>query len=236
MIRCLILDDEPLALRVLEHLLANVPDVEIVATSTQPFDAVSLVRDRAVDLLILDIEMPGLSGLDVVRSLANPPAVVFTTAHREHAVEGFELDAVDYLLKPVSLPRLLRALDKVRERRAGTPSADREDRAGGIVHVRTDRRVVALRTPDIRTIEALGDYVIVRAGTERLTVRSTLSDLESELAPHGFLRVHRSHVVNPAHVTAWSPDHLDLGDRRVPVGRTYRPLVVDRMRRLSRDA
>ena len=230
MIRTLILDDEPLAVRVIEHLLAEVPDVEVVATCTRPVEAASLVRDRNVDLLFLDIEMPGLSGLDFVRALASPPLVVFTTAHREHALEGFDLDAVDYLLKPISLPRLLRALDKARHRLrpAAAPPAT------GEIHVRADRRLVAIRTDGIAWAESMGDYVILHGGKKPVTSRMTLTDLAAELEPYGFFRIHRSTLVNPAHVTSWSARELTVDGRPLPVGRSFRIAVLDRMKTLDR--
>ncbi len=230
MIRCLIVDDEPLAIRVLQHLLTGVPDVEVVATCTRPLEAALVVRERDVDLLFLDIEMPGLSGLDFVRALADPPMVVFTTAHREHALEGFELDAVDYLLKPIGLPLLLRALDKVRQRIRPGPKPP----TTGSIHVRADRRVVTLRTDDISWAQSMGDYVVLHGGKRPVTTRTTMADLAAELEPFGFLRIHRSTIVNPARVTSWSAGELTVEGRALPVGRSYRLSVLDRMKSVTR--
>ncbi len=232
-IRCLIVDDEPPALRVLESHLARISDVEVVASCVDALHAFDRLRDTPVDLLFLDIEMPDLSGLELVRALDHPPAVIFTTAYREYAVEGFEIDAVDYLLKPISLPRLLKAIDKYRRSRSASsgigPTTGAKEEGDAHINVRADRQVVKVRLKEILYIESLSDYVKICLTDRVVTTRMGISTLAEQLESQGFLRIHRSFLIPAARVTAFSPDHVTLGGRRLPIGRTYQRQVLARL-------
>ncbi|HMB90630.1 MAG TPA: LytTR family DNA-binding domain-containing protein [Rhodothermales bacterium] len=227
-IRCLIVDDEPLAVEVIRTHLAKLSDVEVIATCHDALEAFGLLRKHEVDLLFLDIQMPQLTGVDLMKALDDPPAVIFTTAHRDYAVEGFDLNAVDYLLKPISLPRLLRALDKFRTLHAATatPSATPAD----ALNVRVDRQVVKVPLADIRYIESMSDYVQIHTTKRTLITKERISHLADKLAPHGFLRIHRSFLV-PAHqVTAFTSEEVQVGEKRLPISRSYKQAVLARLR------
>ena len=233
MIRCLIVDDEPIAIRVLQAHLGKMPEVEVVATCTNALEALRLVRREAVDLAFLDIEMPELTGIGFVEALAHPPRFVFTTAHRDYALQGFELDAVDYLLKPIGFPRLLRAVEKYRQiQGAGHEgsASEADEGEGRALNIRTGRRTVRVDLPEIRYAESLSDYVKIHTAAQTHASKLRISDLEEQLAPHGFLRIHRSFVVAVRHVEAFTPKEVQVAGQRLPVSRTYRKQVLARLR------
>lgn len=233
MIKCLIVDDEPIALRVLTSHLEKVQDVEVVSTCTDALEAMEMVRKEQVDLVLLDIQMPELTGIGFVRALEQPPRFIFTTAHRDYAVEGFELDAVDYLLKPISLPRLLRALDKYRRlRRIEAPSDETALADRPTLNVRVDRRTVKVDIRQIVYIESVSDYVKIHTEKDRLMSKMRISDLEEKLAPRGFIRIHRSYLVPEDQINSFTKREVKIGDTTLPISRTYRESV---MARLSRE-
>lgn len=227
MTRCIIVDDEPIAVRVLSSLLGRIPDVEVVATCTNAVEALQAVNASDIDLVFLDIEMPELTGIDFVESLIEPPHFIFTTAHRNYAVRGFDLDAVDYLLKPIALPRLLRALDKYRRLSSCTPDHSPTDPGlqADVISFKVDRRTVRLDPAEIRYIESLSDYCVIHTDHKPYTARLRISDLEERLAAHGFLRIHRSYLVPIQRVEAYTSREVQIDSRVLPVSRTYRKQV-----------
>ena len=228
--KCLIVDDEPLAIKVMQNHLEQIPGMEIVAGCASAIEAFDLLGREQIDVLFLDIQMPGLTGVDLVRSLENPPSVIFTTAYRDYAVEGFELDAVDYLLKPISLPRLLRAVEKVRRirenrSRNGADSQEPSQRAGTL-NVRADREIVKIEIDDIGYIESLGDYVTIHLPHSVVTTKQRISQLAEKLRDKDFLRIHRSYLVPAKHIISFTPEYVRVGEKELPIGRTYRRQVL----------
>ena len=233
MIRSLIVDDEPIACRVLATHLNTIPDVDVVAQCTNALEALRIVREDAVDLIFLDIEMPALSGIGFVEALDQPPHVIFTTAHRDYALDGFELDAVDYLLKPIGFPRLVRAVEKYRRLHpAGddTPVSASEEGDAQMLNIRVNRRTVRVALPAIRYIESLSDYVVIHTADDAYTTKERISDLAEQLAPHGFIRIHRSFLVAPRHVDAFTSQEVQIDDHALSISRTYRDYALARLR------
>lgn len=222
MIDCFIVDDEPLARRALRSLLDRIPDCRVVGDAAGAAGAMQEIRSFDVDLLFLDIRMPEVSGLELARALKDPPAIVFTTAHREHAVEGFEVDALDYLVKPIGLSRLLKAVDRYRS----SAMAGLEDPHWT---VRADRRSVRVRIGEIRYVESIRDYVKIFLPADPILTKKSLADAADELAPYGFVRIHRSFLVNRAHVTAFSSEEVVVDSAALPVGRAFRQEAIERL-------
>lgn len=227
--RCVIIDDEPFAIKVLETHLARVPDVEVVATCRSALEAFDILRKQTVDLLFLDIQMPELTGLDFLRALAHPPNVILTTAYREYALEGFELDVVDYLLKPISLPRLLRALDKARRLNDSTLAGKTSTRTSHMLALTADRQTVTVALDKVVYIESMGDYVTVHAQGRTIVSKQRIGELAERLGPHGFLRIHRSFLVSMAHITAYSAEEVHIDTETLPISRSYRQTVMARL-------
>ena len=222
MIDCYIVDDEPLARRALKSLLGRIPDCRVVGEAAGAAAAMQQIRSLDVDLLFLDIRMPEVSGLELARALKDPPTIVFTTAYREHAVEGFEVDALDYLVKPIGMSRLLKALDRYRTAVATL----REDPHWTI---RADRKTVRVRIREIRYIESIRDYVKVVLPGDSILTKKSLADTADELEPYGFVRIHRSFLINRAHVISFSSEEVVVDGTALPVGRAFRQEAMERL-------
>ena len=227
-IRCMVVDDEPLAIEVLAAHIARVDTLELTVRCSSADEAFSALQMSAIDLLFLDIEMPGLSGIGLLRSLRHPPAVVITTAHRDYAVEGFELDVIDYLLKPIAFERFLQAVEKYlaqRQRSVQSPVVhDAPDDAHLLL--RADRKMHKLALRDILLIESQKDYVRVRTRDGSITVRMPITALEKSLPSDRFLRIHRSCIVAIAHIDAFTSHSVEIGKHELTIGRSYRAAVL----------
>ena len=223
-INCLVIDDEPLALTQLEGYVKRVPYLHLVGACRDAFEAMQQLSNQKVDLLFIDINMPGLNGLEFVRSLTRPPLVVFTTAYSEYAIEGFKVEAVDYLLKPFGFQDLLSAAEKARRRLEQTTSVDDD-----FLFIKSDYRVNRVRLVDIRYIEGMSEYVRIYVVGEQKPLIPLLSikRLEEELPPALFMRVHRSYIINLRQITEVSRSRILLGDVQIPLGDNYREPFMD---------
>ncbi|WP_233996974.1 LytR/AlgR family response regulator transcription factor [Porphyrobacter sp. CACIAM 03H1] len=217
----LIVDDEPLAHDVLAHLCEREGDIEIVAHCLNASEALTQLEKQTVDLMLLDIRMPVFGGLDLLRGVHNPPLTIIVSAHQEHAYEGFELDVIDYLLKPVSSARFAEAIAKVRRRRILTnPDACEEPKE---IVLKVDRAMRRFRFDDITCVHARGNYVAVCAGDQTLLATITMKELLSQLPARHFIRVHRSCIVNRQRIVEQRASQVLLDDGQVvPIGRSYR--------------
>ncbi|GAB3314034.1 LytTR family DNA-binding domain-containing protein [Larkinella ripae] len=234
-LRCLLIDDEPHALEIIESYIELVDGLEIVGKCHNAVQAFSMLQSTPVDLLFLDIKMPRLTGTDFLRSLRNPPKVIFTTAYREYALDGFDLDVVDYLLKPVPFERFLRAVSKVMRLEPlavstlvpgpDQPPAEKElvpSERDAFLYFRADRKMVKVYTKDILYVESLKDYIKIITGTAKpLVVKQAISSVESMLPGRDFLRIHRSFIVAVDKISAWSPSHIEVAGQELPIGRLH---------------
>ena len=231
--RCLLVDDEPPALEVLETYVHELAQLELVGSCGNALEAFALLQEQPVDLLFLDIKMPKMLGTDFLRSLRHPPQVIFTTAYREYAYEGFELDAVDYLLKPVSLERFLKAVAKATHP-VGAPATPDESPATAapnpeaFLYFRIDRKMVKVTLRDILYVEGLKDYVKIHRTTgPPLVVKQTVSSMEEKLSESNFLRIHRSFIVALDKIRTYSARHIEVANEELPIGRLFRPRVEE---------
>ena len=220
--KCLIIDDEPLAIKVLESHISNMPTLSVVGTCHNAFAAMEFLQKHQVDLIFLDIQMPKLMGHDFFRSLRNPPKVIFTTAYKEYAVDAFELEATDYLLKPITMARLMKAVNKL----GGDPTPDIKTEkiveSESFVYLRAERKMIKVGYDDILYIESMKDYVkVVRVSDKPLFVKQSISSLEELLPPHLFLRIHRSYIVSLDKITAVTNHDVEIGSTEIPIGRLY---------------
>ena len=229
MINAIIVDDEPLALDVLETYLENVADVNLASRCTNAFDANKALHDNHIDLMFLDIEMPQLTGIDFLKTLKYSPLVIFTTAYPNYALEGFELDAVDYLLKPISLDRFIKAVNKaidaIHVRNKSQASAfDRVD--DDFIFVKADKKLVKIHYNEILYIEGLKDYVIIRTDKGRVITLQTMKSLEEKLPSSIFRRIHRSYIGNMNKIEAIVGNMVEVKEKgqtkHIPIGKNYR--------------
>lgn len=235
MIRCLAIDDEPLAIRQITGYIAKIPFLELVHTFTNAVEAQHYMLNNSVDLIFVDINMPDLSGVDFVRSLASPPMVIFTTAYSEYAIEGFKLDAIDYLLKPFSFAEFSRSVNKayslyeLLSMKTRAESAD--DDAGSesssdkeYISVRADHKTSLVKVSNIVYLESEGEYVRMHLndGTKLVTL-FRLKNMENALPAEMFMRVHRSYIINLQCVTGYTKGRVFISnDDYVPIGENYK--------------
>ena len=225
MASCLIIDDEPLSRDVLRKFIAEVRDLDLLGECGDAFEASSRLANESVDLIFLDINMPGFSGLSLARSLKDPPLIVFTTAYPQFAVEGFELDALDYLVKPYSFERFLKAVNRALDRLS--TGADREQ-GGRKLMVRADRKLYALDPLDIIFVEGQGDYIRLHLSEKRLVVHDTIKSFLESLPGEHFMRVHKSYVVNLGKIAFMEGNMLNMGEETIPVSPAYRDDLLER--------
>jgi two-component system LytT family response regulator len=239
MLKCLAVDDEPLALHLLTEYIRKVPFLDLVATAGDAFEAAKHLQEKPVDLIFIDIQMPGLTGLQFIQSLAKRPMVIIITAYKKFAPDGFDLDVVDYLVKPVGLDRFMKACNKAQELhdlRTGANmgpagSAPASPNTAEFFFVNADYSLVKVIFADIIWIEGSGDYVKIhlKSSPKPLLVRTSAKTLESELPPDRFIRIHKSYIVAVASITAVRKNSLFIGELELPVGETYR----DALRQLT---
>lgn len=235
MIKVIAVDDEPLALRQLESYIAKVPFLELVASCRSALEARAVLEERAVDAMFLDINMPDLSGVDFVRTLAAAPLVVFTTAYSEYAVEGFKVDAVDYLLKPFSLSDFIKSCDRLRTRFEAlhAQSSIESGVSDDALFFKTDYKTVRVRLEDILYVESMSEYVkIYTLGKGApLLVLLSLKLLCEKLPESRFMRIHRSYIISLAHLKEVGKGEVVLEDgTKLPVGELYRQELKDYLR------
>lgn len=235
MINCIIADDEELARGIIESYVGRLDNLNLVATCTNGAEVYNALKSNAVDLLFLDIKMPQLSGIELLRTLKNPPLVIMTTAYREFALEVYELNVIDYLLKPISFERFLKAIDKYEFIRnpgnittPGPPAAGVSNPAD-FMYIKSDKKMVRVLLNDILYIEGLKDYVKIHTADKTVITYQTLTYFEEKLPADGFIRVHRSFIISTAHISAYSATQVEIGKQVIPIGNTYAKDVMKRL-------
>ena len=225
-LKCLVIDDEPLAQDIIENYLTNFSFIELVAKCDNALIAMEWIKKQKIDLIFLDVSMPFVSGIEFVRTLKKPPAVILTTAHKEFAVESYELNVMDYLLKPFSFERFLKAINKLDLGGSGTERPVVTDtRTDSFIYVKSEKKNIKILLRDILFIESLKDYIKIHTSGKTIITQLGISSIEQRL-PDNFLRVHRSFIVAKDKVTAYTQHHLEIGKLQIPIGRNYKAIVV----------
>lgn len=229
-LQCIIADDEPIARQILESYIQEFPGLNVLASCKNAFEVMEFLQTTSVDLLFLDINMPKLSGLSLLKTLQQKPNVIITTAYPEHAIEGFELSVTDYLLKPFSLERFIQAVQKVQEK----PPLQKEtvlmnsEEAATSIFVKSDKQIIKVDLNEISHIEAYGNYVRIYTDQMILT-QQTLSNFLEKL-PNNFIRIHKSFIINFNHVKLIDGNQIVLQNSiKLPIGKSYRKAVLDRI-------
>jgi DNA-binding LytR/AlgR family response regulator len=232
-IRCLLIDDEPPALKVLQSHISQIGGLEIVGLCSNAVEAVEVLHQKKVDVIFLDIKMPKIIGTDFLRSLSHPPQVIFVTAYREYALEGFELEAVDYLVKPVSFERFLKAVSRLQRNKWKNDTVEEkvyESNPEAFVYLKTDRVMHRVLVNEILYIESWKDYVKLFLTCERtLFVKQSISALDNMLSDHQFLRVHRSYIVSLKSITSYDKANVYVQQTEIPIGRLYKQTVMKQL-------
>jgi len=227
-IKCLVVDDEPPAREILKQHIAGVDALELAGTCVNAVEAISFLKDHPVDLIFLDIQMPQLLGTNFIRILKSPPKVIFTTAFRKYAIEGFELDAVDYLLKPISFERFLKSINKVMQinfpvDHSSSPlKENHKEAASSFLYFRADRKMVKVFFNDILFIEALKDYIKIVTPNKIIITKYVLTTLAELLPADEFLRIHKSYIVAINKIESFNADSIQIAKHELPIGRLYK--------------
>lgn len=224
---CIAIDDEPLALEIISEFCKKISYINLIGTFTNPFDAAKLLNNIKIDLIFLDIYMPQINGIDFLKSLYNPPLIIFTTAYKEHALQAFESDAVDYLLKPFSFDRFAKSVNKAHQfiklRTIGV-STD-EDKLGspyGFMMVKVEYTTLRVDLDDILYIEGLRDYIKIYSGGKPILTKTTMKNVIERLPPERFIRVHKSYIVSVEKIDMIENSRIVIGKQRIPVGESFK--------------
>lgn len=218
-IDCIIVDDEPLSQEVLLRYISDIKQLNLVAVCNDALEAIASLREQNVDLIFLDINMPRISGLQLIKSLQNPPLVIFTTAYPEFAVEGFEVAAVDFLLKPFSFDRFLKAVNKAFDIKSSEKIQNSQEE---ILWLKSDKKLNRVNIADIDYIEAVGDYVKLVCSSYNLIVHETMQGMMEMLKTSGFIRIHRSYIVHPGKIEYVEGNQVKIDETILPLGASYR--------------
>lgn len=226
---CIIVDDEPLALEIMESYVQKVEYLQIKGSFRNAVSAFSFLQQHPVDLIFLDIQMPKLTGIDFIKTLKNPPKVIFTTAYRDYALEGFELEVVDYLLKPIPFERFLKAVSRLIQQ-PSSESTNKLIQAEPVkeqpLFFKVDKKMVKVQVSDILYIESVKDYVKVKTIDKEIITQQKISYLEESLPQQLFMRIHRSFIVAVSKIDAYSACEVDIGKYQLPIGRNYKNEVL----------
>ncbi len=228
-ISCLVIDDEPEARDVLKEHLSKIESVNVIAYCKNAIEAFKQLSAQKIDLIFLDINMPEISGLDFAKTINHDVKVIFTTAYRDYAVEGFDLKAVDYLLKPIAFDRLLQALNKYFDENIivnQQESFEYDQEINDFIFVRSDRKMVRVNFNDIIYIECIGDYVKIHLLNQSIITRETISNIESKIPVNKFIRTHRSFIVALDKISSFTNEYLELGEKMIPISRSYKNEVL----------
>ena len=229
--RCIIVDDDELSRNVLEDLVNDTDGLELVSSCENAVDAYKILREEAIDLAFLDIEMPKMNGMELVKSMSTPTQVILVTSHTEYAIESYEYAVTDFIEKPVSPARFLKAVDKAQQNEKAADSAKpSSSNASDKLFIKADSRLVQLDPKNIMYVEALGNYVNIYTEKERLTVHFTMKDIEARLSEHDFIRVHRSYIVKLDRIEAIEDNTIEISGKRIGIGRAYKEDLLKRLK------
>lgn len=226
--KCIIVDDEPIAIRIVKNHLSNFSEFELISTCNNALEAIKILRKQPIDLIFLDIEMPSLTGLEMIKTLNKVPQIIFITAHRNYAVEAFDVNALDYLLKPVSLERFTQSINRFFSVQSQSENVKKSEELEEWLAIKVDKKHVKLALSDILYIESMADYVIVHLENKKLITKERISQLEEKLLMFNFLRIHRGFIINVSRVNAWYGNTIEIGQSKIPIGRNYKEKVSEK--------
>jgi DNA-binding LytR/AlgR family response regulator len=224
--KCIIIEDEPLAQNVLKKYIGEQPALELLAVCNDALEAQSILTQQNIHLIFLDINLPKLSGINFIKTLVHSPLIIFTTAYPEFAVEGFELNAIDYLLKPFSFERFLKAVNKAIEKLNAFNTQNNQENKDSFIFLKVDKKIHRVELESIHYIEAIGDYMKVVTDSGQLIVNETMKKLHEGLPVKSFIRVHKSFIISRNRIKFIEGNYIQLEDKSIPIGATYRNDVL----------
>jgi DNA-binding LytR/AlgR family response regulator len=230
--KCLIVDDEPLAREVISNYIARIPSLQLAGECSNAIQVIEFLQQTEVDIIFLDIQMPEISGTDLIRILKSPPAIIITTAFQEYSLEGYELDVVDYLLKPIKFERFVKAVTKVfRRSDDSTPSSvvpneKLETQKDSYLYFRTERKTVKVMLTDILYVEGMGNYVKIFTANGTVITKNSMTTIETMLPEGAFIRTHRSFIVSKSRIASFNNEVVTIGKTEIPIGKLFKNSVI----------
>ncbi|MEM7373386.1 MAG: LytTR family DNA-binding domain-containing protein [Bacteroidota bacterium] len=227
-VTCLIVDDEPLARDIIQSHVEQFPQLEVIASCQHALEAFEILKNRSIDLIFLDIQMPVMTGIEFVRNLPQPPAIIFTTAYRDYAVESYELDVIDYLLKPISFSRFFKAVNKFLDTHLRPPAPVEQSippKLPDHLFLNVNKKHVKVRFAEIQYVESLKDYIRIHLEGGTVVTKERITVFAQKL-PEYFLRIHRSFIVNTQKISAYTAQDVEIGAKEIPIGGSYRSTVA----------
>ncbi|CAL2094426.1 LytTR family DNA-binding domain-containing protein [Tenacibaculum sp. 190524A02b] len=235
-ITCIIVDDEPIAREILTTFIGKIPNLLLLQSCSNAMEALTVLNDTAIDLLFLDINMPEVSGLSLAKSLQKKTKIIFTTAYRDYAVDGFDLNVVDYLLKPIAFDRFLQAVNKFYEiSNTKETSVEVEGQLSkpDFIFVRSERKMQKVNFKDIVYVESLSDYVKIHTQQKTIVIRETISNIENKLPNNSFLRIHRSYIVSLQFISFYTNEFVEVNNKSLPISRGYKEDIISKLSHFS---
>jgi DNA-binding LytR/AlgR family response regulator len=231
-VNCIIIDDEPLAAALIEAHVANIPNLNIIAVCNNALEGFEVLKTQSVDLIFLDIQMPLLTGIEFLKSLSNPPKVIFTTAYREYAIESYELEVVDYLLKPISFDRFFKAINKffkTIETNTSIITVSDSQEVSKFIYVNSNKKQHKISFSEILYVESIKDYIRIHLHDKTIVTKDKISEFEQKLSSN-FLRTHRSYIVNADKITAYTVNDVEIGEIEIPIGISYKKQLLEKLK------
>jgi len=228
-IRCLIVDDEPPAREIIRRYIEQVPALQLAGECGNAVQAFTLLQQQSIDLLFLDVRMPQLNGNDFLKAMKNPPKVIFTTAYAEYALEGYDLDVIDYLMKPIPFDRFLKSVNKAYQQtnpKNEVSTTVEEKKTDSFVYFRADRKMVKVMLHDILYIESMKDYIKVFTKNGTIITKQSISAVEAMLPEKEFIRTHRSFIVASRHIRSFTSELIEINNAEIPIGKLFRNTVM----------
>ncbi|HKI87758.1 MAG TPA: response regulator [Draconibacterium sp.] len=231
-IKCLVIDDEPLARDLMRSHIEKLENFEIVAECGDAMKALQALRNHSVDLMFMDIQMPQITGIEFLKTLKHPPKVIITTAFREYALDGFELDVVDYLLKPITFNRFLKAVNKYfqltqEEKQNDVPTALAAQPEEAFIYVKENKKVIKVHLSEILYVEGLSEYVQIYTENKKIITKTSMTNMEEKLPQADFMRIHKSYIVSMSKIEAFTSNSIEVPGKELPIGRSYKNSVLE---------
>lgn len=228
-ITCVIVDDEPMAREILESFINKTPNLELISSCKNAVEALQIAQNEKIDLFFLDINMPEINGLSLAKIINKQSKVIFTTAYRDYAVDGFDLHATDYLLKPIAFDRFLQAVQKISVPKPSNKTSEEAEKSKNFMFVRADRKMVKINFDNILYIESLSDYVKIYTNQDTIITRETISNLDESLPKKQFLRVHRSYIIAINKIDSYTNEYIEIQKKAISISRSYKEAVLQKL-------
>lgn len=226
-VKCLLVDDEPLAIQLIENHISKIDTLEVVATCNNALKAYEVLNTQEIDLLFLDIKMPNITGIDFLKTIKNPPKTIFTTAYRDYAIESYDLEVIDYLLKPITFERFLKAIDRFLRERNKTTFPEKKGIKEDFILIKSGNKHHKIKIDEIIFIESLKDYIKIHIFDDKQIVsKYKIGKIENEFSDKKFLRIHRSYIINTNKISAFTLNDIEVNSVKIPIGASYKDSVL----------